>query len=212
MEGKRSEIEEMIQVKKTIKALKIAAKVFWWGATVVVSLLIVSIIGAKIKGEVPYFCGYSIMNIISDSMEDRIPTGTYILIKKTNPAKIKKGNIICFYSDDPEIKGYPNTHMVVEDPIYTENGIEFVTKGTSNPENDKYTAKGDKLIGKYVKNMYGLTRFNEMLQGDGMFIFLMVLTGLCAVFMIVPIFMKASEKSEDTDSDEDLSEDSSPDA
>ena len=185
----------MIQVKKTIKALKIAAKVFWWGATVVVSLLIVSIIGAKIKGEVPYFCGYSIMNIISDSMEDRIPTGTYILIKKTNPAKIKKGNIICFYSDDPEIKGYPNTHMVVEDPIYTENGIEFVTKGTSNPENDKYTAKGDKLIGKYVKNMYGLTRFNEMLQGDGMFIFLMVLTGLCAVFMIVPIFMKASENS-----------------
>ena len=145
MEGKRSEIEKMIQVKKTIKALKIAAKVFWWGATVVVALLIVSIIGAKIRGEVPYFCGYSVMNIISDSMEDRIPTGTYILIKKTDPAKIEKGNIICFYSDDPDIKGYPNTHMVVEDPIYTENGIEFVTKGTSNPENDKYTAKGDKL-------------------------------------------------------------------
>ena len=212
MGGKRSEIEEMIQMKKTVGALKIAAKVFWWGATVLVALLIVSIIGAKAKGEVPYFFGYSVMNIISGSMEDDIPAGTYILIKKTDPSKIEKGDIICFYSDDPDIKGYPNTHAVYEDPIYGENGIEFVTKGTANPDKDKYTAKGDKLIGKHVKNLYGLTRFNEMLQGDGMFIFLMVLTGLCAVFMIVPIFMKASEQSIGADGDNDRGDGSAPSA
>ena len=212
MGSKRSEIEEMIQIKKTVGVLKIAAKVFWWGATVLVALLIVSIIGAKVKGEIPYFCGYSVMNIISGSMEDKIPSGTYILIKKTDASEIKKGDIICFYSDDPAIKGYPNTHTVVKDPIHGANGIEFVTKGEANPEEDKYTAKGDKLIGKYVKNLYGLTRFNEMLQGDGMFIFLMVLTGLCAVFMIVPIFMNSSEKALNTDGDKGQSDSSAPDA
>ena len=78
-----------------------------------------------------------------------------------------------------------------------ENGIEFVTKGEANPTKDEYTAKGDKLIGKYVKNLNGFTRFAQMLEGDGMFVFLMVLTGLCAVFMIVPVFMKASENAAD---------------
>ena len=187
----------MIRFKKTISAIKIVAKVSWWVATALVALLIVGIIGAKIKGEVPYFCGYSIINIISGSMEDKIPSGTYILVKKTDASKIEKGDIICFYSDDPAIKGYPNTHAVVEDPIHGENGIEFVTKGEANPTKDEYTAKGDKLIGKYVKNLNGFTRFAQMLEGDGMFVFLMVLTGLCAVFMIVPVFMKASENAAD---------------
>ena len=56
----------MNQKEKITRALKIVAKVFWWGATILVALLVVSIIGAKAKGEVPYFFGYSIMNIVSD--------------------------------------------------------------------------------------------------------------------------------------------------
>jgi uncharacterized membrane protein YuzA (DUF378 family) len=40
-----------------------------------------------------------------------------------------------------------------------------------------------------------------MLEGDGMFIFLIVLTGLCAVFMIVPAFIKASENTVDAESE-----------
>jgi signal peptidase I len=200
----------MNQKEKITRALKIVAKVFWWGATILVALLIVSIIGAKAKGEVPYFFGYSIMNIVSGSMEDEIPAGTYILIKKVDAKKIKEGDIICFYSDDPAIKGYPNTHVVIEPPIHGENGIEFVTKGTANPDKDRCTAKGDKLIGKHITNLYGLTRFNEMLQGDGMFVFLIFLTGLCVVFMIVPMFMKASEQSTDTADDKERGDDSAP--
>lgn len=186
----------MIQTKKTLGILKIVAKVLWWAATALVALLIVSIIGSKLKGEVPYFFGYSVVNIVSGSMEDTIPSGTYILIKKVDASEIKKGDIICFYSDDPAIKGYPNTHTVVEDPIYGENGIEFVTKGDAAQEKDKYTAKGDKLIGKHVTNLDGLTGFVEALQGNGMFIFLIVMTGACAVFMVVPMFIKASGKGE----------------
>ena len=104
---------------------------------------------SKIRGEIPYFFGYSVMNIVSGSMEDTIPEGSYILIKKVDATEVRNGDIICFYSDDPAIKGYPNTHKVVEDPIYGENGIEFVTKGDANPRKDDYTAKGDKLIGRH---------------------------------------------------------------
>jgi signal peptidase I len=189
-------------MKKISGALKIAAKFIWWAATVSIVLMICMIMGAKIKGEVPYFFGYSVMNIVSGSMEDRIPAGTYILIKKTDASEIEKGDVICFYSDDPNILGYPNTHTVVEDPIYGENGIEFVTKGDANLVKDDYTAKGDKLIGKYVKNLDGLTRFSQSLQGNAIFYCYMILSGLCVVFMVVPMFMKAFSKDEDGKNEE----------
>ena len=193
----------MIRMKKTLGVLKIALKVSWWAACVMVALLIIMIIGAKIQGKVPYIFGYTAVNIVSGSMEDTIPTGSYILIKKTDADEIKKGDIICFYSDDPSIKGRLNTHTVVEDPIIGENGIEFVTKGKANPDKDAYTAKGDKLVGKYITNMDWLTQFTKMLEGNGMFILLITLTALCAVFMIVPTFMKAAAKeNEKEDSDE----------
>ena len=102
----------MIKCKKILYILKITAKISWWCITVLVALLIISIISAKAKGEVPYFFGYSVMNIVSDSMEDKIPEGTFILIKKTDPSKIKFGDIICFYSDDPDIKGRSAINVV----------------------------------------------------------------------------------------------------
>jgi signal peptidase I len=193
----------MIQLKKLSGVLKIVGTVFWWIATVSIIALICVIMGAKIKGRVPYLFGYSVMNIVSGSMEDKIPAGTYILIKKTDASDIQKGDIICFYSDDPNIKGYPNTHTVVEDPIYGENGIEFVTKGEANLLKDDYTAKGDKLIGKYVKNLDGLTRFSQSLQGNAIFFCYMILMGMCVTFMIVPVFIKVLSKDSDGENTED---------
>ena len=152
---------------------------------------------SKIRGEIPYFFGYSVMNIVSGSMEDTIPEGSYILIKKVDATEVRNGDIICFYSDDPAIKGYPNTHKVVEDPIYGENGIEFVTKGDANPRKDDYTAKGDKLIGRHVTNLNMLTDFSEMLEGKGIIIISTVLVVLCGAVMIASVFVNLSSKDSD---------------
>ena len=123
-------------MKRSTKIVKKTAVVLWWIATALIFLSIVRILSAKAKGEVPYFFGYAVMNIVSGSMGDTIPEGSYILIEKTDPSEIRKGDIICFYSDDPAIRGYPNTHTVIEDPIQGENGLEFVTKGDANPTKD----------------------------------------------------------------------------
>ena len=166
---------KIVKKLKSFKALKMALATLWWGAVVGLALLLVSIIGAKLKGDVPRFFGYSVMQIVSGSMEDEIPTGTYILIKKVDAASIRQDDIICFFSDDALIQGYPNTHRVVEPPIQGENGLEFVTKGDANPIKDGVTAKEEKLIGRYVKNMDGLTSFSKMLEGNGMIILIMVM-------------------------------------
>ena len=188
----------MNHVKKTLGFLKKIAVALWWSVTVLVFAAIIGILAAKIKGEIPYFFGYSIMNIVSGSMEDTIPEGSYILIQKTDPAEIRKGDIICFFSDDPAIKGYPNTHTVVEEPIRTENGLEFVTKGDANPLKDSVTAKGDKLIGRYVTRLDMLTSFTRALDGNGILIISVVLLVLCALCMVATAFLKvARTESED---------------
>ena len=138
--------------KKAAKAIKCTASVIWWVILVLLFILLVNIFGAKLTGKVPSVFGYSVMNIVSGSMEDEIPKDSYILIKKVSPEEIKKDDIICFYSSDPKIYGMPNTHRVVQDPIVTENGIEFVTKGDANRVNDTETAKGEKRrVSKYLK-------------------------------------------------------------
>ncbi len=180
----------MNNIKKLLKIFKKTAIMLWWGLTILLMVTIFNIMTAKMKGDIPYFFGYSIMNIVSGSMEDTIPEGSYILIKKADPSEIRKGDIICFFSDDPRIEGFPNTHTVVEDPIQGENGLEFVTKGDANLLKDAETAKGDKLIGRYVKNLDVLTRFSKSLNGTVMLIVSTILLVLCFGLMIATVFLK----------------------
>ena len=179
MGERSSKIKELIlQIKpggKYAAAVKKIIGVIWWVLIIGLGLLMFSIIGAKMRGEVPKIGGYSIMKIISGSMEDEIPEGSYILIREIDPAEVGEGDIITFYSSDYMIYGLPNTHRVVEPPIVTDEGIEFVTKGDANPINDKVTAKGDDLIGIYVRRLDGLTKFSNALEGGGMFIIMIVL-------------------------------------
>ncbi len=192
----------MNRTQKLITIFKKIASISWWVATILVVIFIGYIMASKIRGEIPYFFGYSVMNIVSGSMEDTIPEGSYILIKKVDATEVRNGDIICFYSDDPAIKGYPNTHKVVEDPIYGENGIEFVTKGDANPRKDDYTAKGDKLIGRHVTNLNMLTDFSEMLEGKGIIIISTVLVVLCGAVMIASVFVNLSSKDSDGESEQ----------
>lgn len=186
----------MIQKKKLFTVIKRTAAVLWWCATIAVAILIIGIIGAKLRGEVPRFFGLSVVNIVSGSMEDTIPEGTYILLCKTDPEKIEVNDVICFYSDDPAIKGYPNTHRVLE-IVNGENGLEFVTQGDANPQPDPVTAKADKLIGRHVTNLDGMTRFVASLEGNGMLVFMAIMACLCMVFMVTPMFLKSSEQKQE---------------
>ena len=179
MGERSSKIKELIlQIKpggKYAAAAKKIIGVIWWVLLIGLALLMFSIIGAKMRGEVPKIGGYSIMKIISGSMEDEIPEDSYILIREIDPDRVREGDIITFYSSDYMIYGLPNTHRVVEPPIVTDGGLEFVTKGDANPINDKVTAKGEDLIGIYVRRLDGLTNFAKALEGGGMFIIMIVL-------------------------------------
>ncbi len=173
----------MVQTKKkkTIRIVRSTFVSLWWIALALLAILLVNIFSAKISGEVPSVFGYSVLNIISGSMENEedpdsgIPVGSYVLIKRTDPEEIRRGDIISFYSTDPSIFGFPNTHRVVEEPIVTDGGYEFVTKGDANFAVDKYNADGDRLIGRFVCRLDGVTAFVRTLKRNGMLIMFVVL-------------------------------------
>ena len=171
-------------LKSKAKIIKRVCAALWWLMVVLLVLLLVKIIGAKLSGKVPTVFGYSVINIISGSMEDEIPKDSYILIKEVDASEVSRGDVICFYSSDPRIYGLPNTHRVVEEPIVTEGGIEFVTKGDASAANDIYTAKGDRLIGVYVKRLDALTAFSSFLSGY-MMLFVIIGLQMCIITMIV---------------------------
>ena len=180
---------------KVYKILKYTAKASWWCVVVALAILLVNIFGAKIKGRVPSVFGYSVMNIISSSMEDEIPKDSYILIKKVAPEEVKIDDIICFYSRDPQIRGIPNTHRVVEEPIATEEGIEFVTQGDASPTKDPVNARGEDLIGVYVKTLDGVTSFSRSLEGGTLIVILIVMQlGIAFMVAYTAISSKAKDK------------------
>ena len=158
--------------------------VLWWMFLLLLFILLINILRAKMTGNVPCVFGYSVMNIVSGSMEDKIPQGSYILVKRIAADKVKKNDIICFYSTDPDIYGMPNTHRVVEEPIFKDGKYEYVTKGDASPLNDKETAKGERLIGVYVKTLHGLTAFAKAIAGNTLLIVFIALQA-CIVGMTV---------------------------
>ena len=187
---------EQTKKQKVAKVIRVTLASLWWVAVILLALLLINIFSAKIRGEVPRVFGYSVMNIVTGSMENKedpdsgIPTGSYILVKRVDPEKVKRDDIICFYSSDPSIKGFPNTHRVYEDPIVTENGIEFVTKGDANLTPDKYNARGEDLIGIFVCRLDGVTSFVKMLEGNGMTIMFCVM-GAAVIVMVAGAIVKS---------------------
>lgn len=177
--------------KKLVKTIRLSAVTAWWCVLVLLFVLLVNIFGAKLLGKVPSVFGYSVMNIISGSMEDEIPKGSYILIKKQDAEEVERGDIICFYSSDPLIYGMPNTHRVVD--IIEGEQIEFVTRGDANLGEDKVTAKGENLIGVYVKRLDGLTAFSDFLKGN-MLICILIGLQICTVSMFCYAIIVAKKK------------------
>lgn len=102
------------------------------------------------RGETPNVLGFSAFRVVSGSMRPELQEDDLIVIKRVAPDKIAVGDIISFYSPDPELRGAVNTHRVTA--VAEEGGGQYVftTKGDANVIEDKYSVRGDEVLGKVV--------------------------------------------------------------
>ena len=101
------------------------------------------------RGDTPNVLGFSAFRVVSGSMRPELQEDDLIVIKRVAPDKIAVGDIISFYSPDPELRGAVNTHRVTA--VAEEGGqYVFTTKGDANVIEDKYGVRGDEVLGKVV--------------------------------------------------------------
>ena len=122
-------------------------------------VLVLYLLIARMTGNIPTFFGYSVVRIVTPSMEPKIPVGSFVLIKRIAPGEVGEGDIITFYTDDPDpaIAGMTVTHRVLSVETTEDGKLVFRTKGDNNPVPDVYPATGEGLVGRYVCGALPLT-------------------------------------------------------
>jgi len=174
-----------------------------WVLSLLTGLLFIAIIlivgntlYAQIKKDVPSFFGYSVINIISTSMEPAIPENTFILIERVSIEDVKIGDIITFYSKDPTIRGSLNTHRAVDFDVKSSDR-RIITKGDANLINDNYKVEREDLVGKHVKNLVTFGKFGRIFQNKFFIIGIILIPAIILFVMEIVNFTGTIKRKEE---------------
>ncbi len=136
---------------KVIKRKKIFNTIVKVIAYSITTLLIFSLIilatfiaSAKIAEKSDRKPLFGLYTIISPSMEPTIKVYDVVFVIKKDFNKLKEGDIITFYSNNPIYGGRPITHRIVK----VNNNGSLTVKGDSNEREDSEYIYSENVIGK----------------------------------------------------------------
>lgn len=101
------------------------------------------------SGQVPQVMGFSILRVLTGSMEPEIPEQSMLLVQKTDPKELQVGDIITFFSPDPTLNGALNTHRIVA-ITPQRSGLQFTTKGDASVLADQQSVSEAQVVGKVI--------------------------------------------------------------
>ena len=114
----------------------------------IIMILFVVLIPSSDGGAPKMIFDYSYFTVLSPSMQDEIPQGSFILVKQVDPLKLKKGDNITFMVD----RNTSVTHKIID--IYENyNSSEargFQTQGVNNINPDPDIVYEANIVGKVV--------------------------------------------------------------
>ena len=140
-------------------------------------------------GKAPSVLGYTVLRVTTGSMAPTYEVDTLIVVKKTDPAEIREGDVISFYSSDPMLDGAVNTHRVVR--IEKDGGqYVYTTKGDGNNVEDPYDVKSEYLVGKVIWSSVILGKISRLVSNP--LIFIPVILVPLAVILLSNFFQTIS--------------------
>lgn len=148
---------------------------------IVAAIVVLCMVLLTEPGKPPNIFGYTMLRITTGSMEPTYRTDTLIVVKTTDPSKIKEGDVISFYSSDPALEGAVNTHRVVSISQDGDNYI-YTTKGDANNAADLYDVQSRYLIGKVIWSSLLLGKLSRLAANPLIFIPL-ILIPLAAILI-----------------------------
>ena len=185
--------------------LKLAAKITLIALIAVMLATVVYVMICNLRGKVASIGGYSVMKVVTGSMEPSIHVDDYILIKKTDVSDLKVGDVITFLSDDPQIKDQPNSHRITK---INDDGT-FTVKGDANSVEDVYTVRPDRIIGRYVRKMHLFRFIGSFASSRKLLMILFILPTVCICIYESRTLIKIIRGTDEQDEDEDENSDDS---
>ncbi len=149
------------------KAINIIKTTFVWLIVLVaVTMMIFTVISVTTfnRNDRSLF-GYKMYIVNTDSMSKTdFAAGALILVKETDPATLKDGDIITFISQDTNSFGETVTHKIRKLTKDAEGNPGFITYGTTTDTDDETIVTYPYVLGKYEKQIPGLGNFFNFLK------------------------------------------------
>ena len=138
--------------------------------------------------------GYSYFTVVSHSMQDEIPKGSFILVKNTDPQYLEVGDTITYMRD----RNTSVTHKIVGifDDYNNSGARGFQTKGVNNAGPDSDIVHGSAIVGKVVFTIPAVGEFMTYLAANVYIVF--IIFGLCMIisFCIRGLLVKPKSKNQ----------------
>lgn len=209
---------------ETKKNISKAKKIYNVVSTVVVALIFVflvvtvavMLVQQKSGGESKIF-GYYMFDVLSDSMSGTIEKGEVILCKDIDDVNaLQVGDIITFTAPEGVLKGYNETHRIVEIVRNEDGTINYIKTAGDKLYNgkikiDSWELKPENVKAKFVKKSVFVGGLRQFLSHWYGYVVLIVIP-LCIVFgLIVAGFVRdrvalETEKEKKSVSLDDLTE------
>ena len=137
-------------------------------ALIAVSIFVLMTVVMTPAGQVPQVMSFSILQVLTGSMEPAIPEGSMLLIRQADPYTLEKGDIISFYSPDPSLDGALNTHRIVGVET-SDEGLRFITKGDANFLEDQQPVNAGDVVGKVIYSSPALGKLVRLVSNPLVF-------------------------------------------
>ncbi|MCI5597012.1 MAG: signal peptidase I [Lachnospiraceae bacterium] len=171
-------------MKAAKKGITIIVSIVLWAIILLAALFAFTTLATRDEMNVSSLAGFTPMMVETDSMAPTFSAGDLILIKKTDPASLKEGDIITFHTII-ENQYALNTHRI--DSIVEQNGMRsYITKGDNNDIPDTHVIADGDIVGKYVGKVSGLGKVMKFLSSSVGFLVVIVLPLL--LFFIYQIY------------------------
>lgn len=116
---------------------------------IALSLLVLLNVVMTPSGQVPQVMGFSVLRVLTGSMEPEIPEHSMLLVRRVDPETLAAEDVITFFSPDPALNGVPVTHRILRLES-SEGERHFVTKGDANVLEDPHPVAPSQVVGKVI--------------------------------------------------------------
>ncbi len=139
-------------MKTVLHLLKKTADILLWILIICLVLVTLLVTCSRIGGDGRMLIGgYGFGRVVTGSMEPSVPTGSFVVVRETDPSSLEVHDTIMFYSDDPSVPaGVPVTHRIERIERDEAGNTVFITKGTANEIEDPYPVAAEDVIGTVV--------------------------------------------------------------